>query len=200
MNAKNIFGALAFGLLIAACSSEPKTITTKEEDGGRAVQTNPQASMMAKQVAAEQDAPYVAEISFPKGSTTLTADAKRKLQQLFKSVSSPDQVKSVKVVTWADQDYPSEQAKKLADNQVQIAKKRNEEIQKYLQTNYQDLKMDLHSMAERPAPLKGMLGTSDARIKRSMEEAGIPTTDSVKNMPSKASKSIVMLTLKDDFK
>jgi hypothetical protein len=41
--------------------------------------------------------------------------------------------------------------------------------------------------------LKDLFNTSDAQIKKSLETAGIPTTDTTVKVPSKASKSIVMV-------
>ncbi len=195
------FKLLVLFAMAAACSSKPTTVATKDEvPSAKLLQTQPQASMLAKEVAAEQDAPYVAEISFAKGSTHLNAGAKQKLRRLFQSVESTKQVKTVRVVTWADQDYPSKQAKRLDSKQIEIVNNRNDEIKRFLQSEHQDIPLDLHSMAERPGAMKDLLGTADSRIKKSFESAGIPTTDLAQKTPSKASKAIVMLVLKKTSK
>ncbi len=214
------FSVLATALLLASCASQPKSVASDDESQSASTGRSdtpaapiaqaiapaaaaggaPPVSPLAKEVAAEENAPYVVEISFKKGSSQLTAAAKGKLSQLLKSVDNTSQVKAIKVVTWADQDYPSKQAKKLDDLQIKIAKNRNDEIRRYFHASDKSLTLDLHSMAERPGALKDMLGTSDSRIKKSLEVAGIPTTNLAQKMPSKASKSIVMLVLKEPSK
>ncbi len=189
---KKIFIGLIV-LLCAACSHEPKAVdnVSRSEEKPAA-----QASIEAKQVAAEQESPFVTEIQFKKGSTTLTKDSQKQLETLLKRAESAKALDSVKVVTWADQEYPSSQQKSLSKNEKDLVKKRNDSIKDFFKKKDSHLKVDEISMAERPNALTEMLGGDDARIKKSLEVAGIPTTGSDKGR-SRASKSIVMLILKD---
>ena len=154
--------------------------------------------MEAKQVAAEQSAPYVTEISFAKGSSKLTSKAQEQIKELFLRSKGQREVSDANVITWADQEYPSENAKTLSKAQRNLADNRNKAIRDYLNELRASVDVHVHSMAERPTALKEFLKTADTRVKQSLETAGIPTTDQPKTGLPKASKSIVMLMLKEE--
>lgn len=174
---------------ICACSSKEKA-----EDA--TVKAYPGPSMEAKQVANEQEAAYVAEISFKKGSKELTSVSKQKLNHLLANAKTAGTVEEIKVISWADTEYPSVNTKKLSKKERDLAKGRNTEIQNYLKAENEKMKFTAYNMAERPNVFQDWLNTSDARIKKSLEVAGIPTTDTSVKIPAKASRSMVMAILK----
>lgn len=175
-----LVGIAALGL--GACSSKQ-----------RAEMADNQPSMAAKQIAVEEEASYVTEFTFAKGSARLTDDAKSNLRGIIDSARKNGKVDEIKVITWGDTEYPSVHTDKLSKTEVDLVKKRNQSIEKFVESYNKDLDVDLYSMAERPGAIQRLFGTSDARIKRSLETAGVPNTDSSVKMPSKASKSIVMV-------
>ena len=182
---------LIAGFYLVACSSEPKQSEMSE------VPKPAPTSLEAQQMAAEQQASYVTELSFAKNSTQLNEANKSKIQQIVGQAERDGKVKEVMVITWADLEYPSVHTKKLSSSDRQLVKNRNKSIENFFETMPGNMKVSFHSMAERPNTLKEMLSTTDARIKKSLEVAGIPTTDTTVKVPSKASKSIVMIFLED---
>ncbi len=207
--AKILIGALASAaaLSITACAHSDKKVeaakaeTKKEETAPVAAKKSPDAgsSIEAKQVAAEEEATFVTEINFAKTKTNLTVEDKSKLKKIFEQATSKGQIEDIKSVAWADSEYPSVHTKKLSQSQVVLAKNRNLAIQVYFNSLNQSTakKFSAYNMAERPDAVSALVGTPNARIKKSLEVAGIPNTDtSVKN-PAKASKAIVMIILKD---
>jgi len=52
-------------------------------------------------------------------------------------------------------------------------------------------------MAERPNIIKEFVGSSEARLKKSLERAGIPNTDTSVKFPAKASRAILLIDLKE---
>lgn len=172
-----------------ACASKEKT----EEANAKPA---PGPSMEAKQVANEQEAAFVTEITFKKGSNSLTQVSKQKLTHLLANAKSAGDVEEIKVISWADTEYPSVNTKKLSKKERDLARNRNSEIQKYLKAENDRMKFTAYNMAERPNVFQDWLNTSDARIKKSLEVAGIPTTDTSVKIPSKASRSMVMALLK----
>lgn len=186
--------------LIWSCSSKPKDVSNEAHGEPPPV---PQTSMEAKQLAAEQESSYVTEVTFAKGSADLNADAKRRLETLFKKVRNDHPIEEVKIISWADEEYPADKRKTLSDGQKEVADNRNESLKNYIKDKSSDWKIETHSMAERPSAFSQFLGASDARIKKSLESAGIPTTEQKgkgKGKVSKASKAIVMVMLKDTEK
>jgi hypothetical protein len=180
--------ALGLVIGIAACTS-----SRKQEAADREASTKP--SQEALIAANENDAAYVAEIRFQKGSTTLTPQSRAQLANLVQNAKSAGKIDDIKVITWADMEYPSVNTTKLSQAQRKLAEDRNKEIEKYLETSDRDLDIDSYNMAERPGVLSRLLSTENSRIKKSLEVAGIPNTDSAVKIPSKASRSMVMVIL-----
>ena len=172
---------LMSGSLILGCSNkEPKPETYK-------------VSTAAKQTAEKEDASYVTEFSFKKGSAVLTENAKSDLRKVITDAKQNAKIKEVKVITWSDSEYPSSEIKKLSSTERDLVKKRNNAIRDYVKSYSEGLDVDTYSMAERPSMLQEMFNTSDARIKKSMQDAGIATTDSAGMTAPKSSKSVVMV-------
>lgn len=181
MNKRFLMSTLVLASLAVGCSHSGKKDMAKT------------TSMEAKQVASEQEASYVTEFAFNKGSATLTDTAKEDLRRLINQAKASGEIKEIKVITWGDSEYPSSNTKKLSSSEIDLVKKRNKSISDYAKSVSAGIDVDTHSMAERPGTLKELFNTSDAQIKKSLETAGIPTTDTSVKVPSKASKSIVMV-------
>jgi hypothetical protein len=178
--------ALLLASFAAACAH---TSTEKE---AKAI-----ASAEAQKVASEEKAPFVTELSFRKNARTLSVDDQQQLDKLIRDARAHGEIDNIKVVTWADQEYPSTNAKKLSSAQRDLADRRNSEIKTYIHTVDSKADVDTYNMAERPGVLSELMNTSNARIKKALEASGIPNTDSGVKQPSKASKSIVMVILKE---
>ena len=108
----------------------------------------------------------------------------------------------IKIITWADQEYPSAVKNKLSLEQQDLAKKRNEKIKTYFKKIHPDTadNIELISMAQRPSYMTNLLSSEDARIKRSLESAGIPDSESKAKKGTKASRSIVLILVKAEKK
>ena len=180
--------------IIVGCSTHPKEseviapATHKSQSSAAGIET--------QQVALEQNAEFVIELVFHKREVVLSQENKNKLQKMMKTALQKEHVDKIKVISWADEEYPSEKVKKLSSEQRQIADDRNKAIKTYIQDGKNDLKIDVYSMAERANSLKEFLGSSEVRIKDSLEHSGIPTSDDPSHFASKASKSIVMFIMK----
>lgn len=192
---KKQFAVLILPMALAACSSSPKSVSNEAQ--GEAAPTT-QASMEAKQLGAEQQTPYVTELEFDKGSSKLNSASQLKLERLLSRVQANENVDSIKVISWADQEYPTESSKGLPDSQKKLAENRNETIKNFVEKINDGLSVDTLSMAERPNEFAEFLGSEDARIKKSLETSGISLSgSSTEQAKSKVSKAIVMLMLKN---
>lgn len=161
-------------------------------DGAPAVA--PEASIEAKQLAAQNGSSSVVEIAFPARSAKLSASSIVRIGKLFKEVrgKSKSDIESVKVIAWADEEYPSVHTKELSKEQRELAARRGEAVKKRLE----DLKIshvEVINMAERPSVWQDWFQTSDHRIKKALETAGIPNTDTSIKQPSKRGHAIVVV-------
>lgn len=193
---------IAFSMMLYACSSRPPKKNPESGKSPEAARTAPPVStpsIEAKQLASEQETSLVTEFEFKKGSETLSTASKKRLEELSRSALRKGKIEVIKVITWADQEYPSPKKKKLSADQVALANNRNTEIRNFLKKMYpnQDVsgKIELISMAERPNFYNKLISSEDARIKRSLETSGIPTTDSKNKTSGKTSKSIVLIKM-----
>lgn len=175
-------------LTLGACASKEMP---KETAGA------PATSIEAKQLAAENQSSYVTEVGFARGGRGLSTEAKGKIDNIVKEAGANGKIDDVKVIVWADQEYPSVNAGELSHAQRKLADQRGEAIKKYLNQDRRGVDVDVYSMAERPGAISRLLDTTDARFKRSLEIAGIPNTDTSVKAPSKVGKAIVMVLLED---
>lgn len=199
-----VAGILVLTSAILGCSSSPERVGNEARGEPKSTTV---ASIEAKQVAAEQEAPFVVEVEFDKRSDKLSQSARAKMQTLLKSMAAPGRLKGVKIVAWGDEEYPSESKKKLSKEQSDLAKRRGDSIESFLKEKNGNIEFQHFNMAKRPGKVSDFFGTEDARIKESLERAGVSTTDEKqankaasepKSKPSsKARKAILMLVLEE---
>lgn len=189
---------LLLALFMTACSSKPAKDPGPNTNTVKKAQESKAVSMESKQLASEQESNFVTEITFDKKKANISKRAKEDLKQLYQKASSKGKIHEVQVITWADQEYPSVHEKKLSEKQLDLVDKRNETLKKYLTGLTKDnVDVSTHSMAERPGTLKKLFDSEDARIKKSLETAGIPNTDTTVKVPGKASKSVVIFIMEE---
>ncbi len=139
------------------------------------------------------DASFVTEIVFNKGSSELSADGKSQLRDVLTAAQGRGKIEEVKVLSWADAEYPSKG--KLGKDATKLADERSQEIEGYIEDSVKGVDVDGHNMAERPADLNKIFRTQDVRVKRSLEQAGL-SVPAKSGMPAKASRSLVMVIIK----
>lgn len=197
MKPNKLIGTLLCLFLICnllGCSSHPKE--SEVIAPARHKSTQPTVGIEATQVAAEQNAEFVMEINFNKKEKELSKENKAKLHKFLGDASRKGELSQVKVISWADSEYPSVHTKRLSVEERKVANDRNNAIKSYIDEKKMNIDVGTYSMAERANALKEFVGTSEARVKKSLEIAGIPTTDTSVKFPSKASKSIIMIIMK----
>ncbi len=148
----------------------------------------------AKQLANEMESNFVTEIRFKKGSAELSSEARKSLASVMKEAKKGNSMKKAKLITWADEEMPSEKKEELSQEQLELAKRRNDTLTKFIQSSNRNIDIDPISMAERPQGLKEMIPNETARIQESLDETGVPETGDKKEGLGKASRSIVIFT------
>lgn len=201
----NLFCYVLILTLTIACSSKPaknKTDPATAQSTTKVAPPIPTPSIEAKQLANEQQTTFVTEFNFKKGSEELTSESKQKLKELSQKAFNKGKVEMIKVISWADQEYPTVAQKKLSEDQQEIANKRNTNIKDYLENLSakfnQEPEVQLISMARRPTAFNKLISSEDARIKTSLESSGIPTTASKNKVNPKSSRAIVLIKLEEN--
>lgn len=149
-------------------------------------------SKVESAVADSDERGMVTELSFNKGKAELSSRARTQLTAVLSKAAQAGKIDDVKVITWADQEYPSRNQTELSSDQRDLVDKRNQAIEDFIKEYRSGTDVDAYNMAERPNALERLLNTDDAKIKRKLEVAGIPTTNTQSPIRGKTSKSIVM--------
>ncbi len=184
-------------LVIAiGCASKKEEPVTSANASANQSMVNAGPSIEAKQVAAQHETTHVAEITFKKASSELSAANKAKIEAVLKQAEAHGPLKNIQVITWADAEYPSVHTKKLSKTERELVDRRNQTIKNFLNQKNKDVEVKLHSMAERPGSLTNLLGASGSELKKSFEVSGVPNTDSSVKTPSKASHSVLIIEMK----
>jgi hypothetical protein len=199
---KLLMSSLLATSLVACSSSGKKTEAENPKEAGLPVSKKSApdagASIEAKQLAAQQQAPFVTELNFEKGESHLSHEAKARVTKILKQAGEKGQIEQVKLISWADNEYPSVHTKVLPEKEKNLADSRNREIESFIASKGETTPViEKFNMAERPGALAEMVGTENARLKGTLEKAGIPNTDTSVKSPSKASKAIVMVILRE---
>lgn len=157
------------------------------------VNDKPTVAEAYEQAASLNEASFVTEIVFNKGSSELSADGKSQLRDILKAAQGRGKVEEIKVLSWADKDYPPKGH--LGNDAMKLADERNQEIEGYLTDTYKGIDVDGHNMAGRPSELDKIFKSQDMRVKRSLERAGLSNPQK-SGMPSKASRALVMVIVR----
>ena len=195
---KLFLSLIATTLFLSACASRPAKDAGPNSTTAKEAKESQVVSMESKQLASEQESNLVAEITFSKEKAFISDEARKELQALQRKAESRGKVEEIKVITWGDQEYPSVHEKKLSEAQQKLVKMRNDALERYLDEISKDAKIETFSMAERPDALNKLFSSDEAQIKKSLETAGIPNTDTTVKVPGKASKSVVIFIMEEE--
>lgn len=163
--------------------------------------TLPLASMQAK---AEDDRAKLmgysdsAEIDYKKGSKSLTSGEKQELDELVSKAASKGEIEEVKVLAWADKEYPAE-GQKVTKKDKNLADDRAKAVENYLKKKHNLSKVETFNMAERPNAMEKLFKTSDYKVKTAATSNGEAPTQEQLNMlrtNSKVSSALVLVHVK----
>lgn len=175
---------------LSACSTGPQT-----KASNLPIRESRARSMESKYVASELGAQEVVEVTFRIGSHQLSRKDIRKIQNAVIKARGAGEVDEIRVVTWADNEYPSTYTKKLPEDQQRLAEARGEAIKNELAAPDQ-VDVKTYNMAQRPGAFESLLKTSDYRMKSALEKAGVPNTHTGVKIPSFAGRAMIMVLTK----
>lgn len=181
--------ALAFG-----CSSPQKVSKTEKNRTGNTYTEESEGRAVTNSAALEAKADSFVEIQFAQGSAALSESSKASLKALMEQSSYSGKLDEIIVLSWADEEYPSKNLRKLPKAQRDLAEKRNQSVAEYLKS-MKNMDIDTYNMAKQPNTLSKWFNTTDTRLKRSLVAAGLPTTADNPQYPSKASHSVILVKL-----
>lgn len=178
------------------CAHEVKN-EPKLKDPSAAAVANGVPSIEAKQVAAEEQAAFVAEIKFAKNHHRLDQASRIRVKKLIDQAKKDGRITRTQIVVWADQEYPSVHTKALSSDQVKLVQRRSDELTTIVKSFDKNIEPEVHNMAERPGMWGELVSNAGARLKKAFEVAGIPNTDTSVKTPSKASHAVLLISVEE---
>lgn len=150
--------------------------------------------IISNDAAVESEAHNFIEIEFNPGSSRLSENSKSSLNKIMKQAKNAGKIDEVLLFSWADEDYPSKNMIQLSPSQRSLASQRNKSIEHFI-NSIKKVDVNSYNMAERPSSISQWFNTSDNRLKQAFLNAGLPTTADSTNYTSKASHSVIFITL-----
>lgn len=141
----------------------------------------------------EVDGKDFVEIEFIKNENILSESAKGSIRNLItRTATGASRIDEVLVLSWADDEYPSKNLKKLSPDQITLADDRNKVIKDYIRS-LKSVDIEQYNLARQPRIFSKWFNTNDAKLKQSLVSAGLPTTADELKYPSKASHAVVII-------
>lgn len=144
--------------------------------------------------------PFFARILFPEEEAELSRKDKEEIDRVIRKALSAGDVESVKILAWADREYP-EESEEVSSKDIKLAEDRSQVIEKYVQERLRIPSTERFNMARRPGRISEALKTPEARFKKQAEAEGLaPSTleSSVFNkIHRRSSTALVLVELEE---
>jgi hypothetical protein len=138
----------------------------------------------------------VGEVEFNAGQTGLDDDAKNDLNDLKKEAEQAGAIEEIRVIAWADKEYPIAEQKRYTRADIRLADERAQNVKNYLERDLHLKSITTYNMAKRPNLLQEMLKTPGAAIKDTLEKSGAaPHSEADTGLFAEKSKSSTALIL-----
>lgn len=151
-----------------------------------------------KQFADRMGAANLTEVSFDQKGSALTDGEKKELANLVQDARQKGTIKEIKVLVWADREYPQNK-ESVAKSDVKLADARIKEIKKYMKDSLNVSDATFYNMAERPNKVEELFKTSDAKVKHAAEGTAAPTTSDQTGLfgwKGQSSKAVALVFMK----
>ena len=156
-------------------------------------------ALTQKEEAAKLGASEVTEVRFDRSSHKLTKESQQQLKEALAEAEKNGKIKAVKILTWSDKEYPTDEAKEEGKD-IKLADQRVTTLKDYVKKDLKVWDVGTYNMAERPSKIEKLFRTQDAQVKESAEQAGIAPNTKTKlglfDRNAHASKAVVLIYMK----
>lgn len=198
---QSTFGLTCAALVVfaMACSSTRNKTEVKTTETTRTQQSvkpvMPAENEAVAPVARSADEKnVVSTIEFTPGQRNLSPEATAELNRAILEAKQRGEVEEINIAVWSDLKTADARAR-VPRSQVNIAKERGENIERYVDLMEPEVNVKVHNMATRPSGFADYLNTQDATTKRQLAEAGVATNNNEEvNGPS--SSALVLIKVK----
>ncbi|HYX34559.1 MAG TPA: hypothetical protein VE954_15765 [Oligoflexus sp.] len=184
-------------------SEKTKATDAKKQDQAGQVQQSPVVLAEIWTVYIDRMDKEALTLTFPKGSAELSASDQVRLRELMPTWKTQKDLDKVIVAAWSDQAYPVEKGARLSDAARDLAERRAEKIENFIEAFTGADDVDTFSMAEKPNWFQKTFATDAAQIKGAANNRQVDSLNEDrihKILDSKGGPSKAVIILKRDFK
>jgi len=182
---KGINSILLLTLLLTSC-------THKEESKRGAPEGLAQEGM---------EGSHYTALQFDRGRSVLNDANKKYLNELARKASRTGrEISEIKILAWADREYPGRKNEKLKTRDVILANERAKVIREFIRDDLHSHEpIDVFNMAKKPGVLDQMTKGEEFRVKEDIARSGVTATrlPSGETSYTKAGKVLVIIDYKE---
>ena len=120
-------------------------------------------------------ASQVVQVEFDEGKYNLQPGEADEIKNAINEAKKNGQIAEVKVLSWADQEYPAK-GTKAPKSSVKLANNRADTIKTVMKNELGVKDVDTYNMAQRPNTIQELIKTNSAKVKAEMETSGAAPT------------------------
>lgn len=165
----------------------------------------PQKRAVADGIAQEGfEGSHYTAIQFDRGTSVLTEENKKFLNALAKKASRTGrEIEEIKVLAWADREYPAGKNEKAKTRDVILANERASVIREFIRKDLNSEEpIDVFNMAKKPGLIEQMTKGEEFKVKQDVAMSGVSSTrlPSGETSYTKAGKVLVIIDYSEDRK
>lgn len=165
----------------------------------------PQKRAEAEGIAQEGfEGSHYSAIQFKRGTSVLTEENKRHLNALAAKASRTGrEIEEIKVLAWADREYPNSKNEKLKTRDIILANERASVIREFIRKDLHSQEpIDVFNMAKKPGLIQQMTKGEEFKVKRDVALSGVSATrlPSGETSYTKAGKVLVIIDYMEERK
>ncbi len=195
------FRSLLFVFMIAglasACSHTSNKTQVRQETETTKTQSvtdaTPAPAVAPPPVAETGEQNVISRLDFTSGQKTLSPEATAELNRALMEARQKGEVESVDVVVWSD---ASATTKNQPRSQIQIAKERGQNIEKYVDRMEPAANVQVHNMATRPGAFLNYLNEQDDMTRQQLSQMGVAADPETDEVYGQSSSALVLIKMK----
>jgi hypothetical protein len=167
----------------------------------RAAETRGSAEGIAQE---GMEGSHYTALQFSRGRSVLTDANKKYLNELArKATRTGREISEIKILAWADREYPGKKNEKAKTRDVILANERANVIREFIRDDLKTREpIDVFNMAKKPGILDQITKDEEYRVKQDVAQSGVSATrlPSGETSYTKAGKVLVIIDYKENTK
>lgn len=162
----------------------------------------PEKNIESKGIAKDgMEGSHYTALQFERGRSVLTDANKKYLNELARKASRTGrEISEIKVLAWADREYPGKKNERAKTREVILANERANVIREFLREDLRTNEpIDVFNMAKKPGLLDQLTRDEEYRVKQDVAQSGVSATrlPSGETSYTKAGKVLVIIDYKE---